>query len=61
MTLVDEAAADRARPGVQIFVIAPHGEVRIPIVQMQQRITRRMRQVQTHLGADASRSGNQRA
>ena len=58
--VVDEAAADRARSGVEILVAAPYREVGVPIVQRQQCIAHRMRQVQAHGGADAVRRGDQR-
>ena len=36
--LVDERAGDRARPGVEIFVGTPDGEIDIPIVQRERDI-----------------------
>ena len=38
MALVDETSADRARAGVQVFVAAPDGEVRIVVVQGERHV-----------------------
>ena len=46
MPLVHEAAADRAGPGVQILVRAPHGEIDIPVVQRQRQVADGMRHVE---------------
>ena len=51
MPLVHEAPADRAGAGVQILVRAPHGEVDIPVVQLQRQIADGMRHVETDNGA----------
>ena len=44
--LVDEAAAHRAGAGVQVLVGAPHGEVHVPVVEAQDQVPRRVRQVE---------------
>ena len=44
--LVDEAAAHRARARVQVLVRAPHGEVHVPLVEAQDQVSRRVRQVE---------------
>ena len=43
--LVDEGAGDRARPGVEIFVGTPDGEIDVPIVQRERHIAGRMREI----------------
>ena len=43
--LVDEAAAHRARARVQVLVRAPDGEVHVPVVEAQDEVARRVRQV----------------
>ena len=42
MALVDEGAGDRTRPGVEIFVGTPDGEIDVPIVQRERDIAGRM-------------------
>src|SRR5262249_56578564 len=46
VTLVHEAAADRARTAVEILVAAPHGEVGLRRMQSERRIADRMRQLE---------------
>ena len=48
MPLVDETSANASRAAVQIFVAAPHREIRSPLVQTQQHISRRVRQIKSH-------------
>ena len=45
VALVDERAGDRARPGVEIFVGTPDGEVDVPIVQRERDIAGCMCQI----------------
>ena len=49
MLLVHEERTDRARSRVQILVITPHGEVDIPIMQLQLHISCCMRTIPTNL------------
>ncbi len=51
--LMNERAADRARPGVQILVAAPHGEIRIAVVKRQRRVADGMREIESGERADA--------
>ena len=60
MPLVHEAAADGAGARVQILVAAPHGEVGIPIVQLQRHIADGVREVEADARAGAARRGDQR-
>ncbi len=59
MPLVHEAAADGAGAGIEIFVAAPHGEVGIPVVQVQRHIADRVREIDADGGADAARRRDQ--
>ena len=47
MAFVHEAASHRARPGVQVFVVAPHREIGIAVVQGQWHVADGMGQVET--------------
>ncbi len=60
MPLVHEAAADGTGPCIEVFVAAPHGEVGIPIVQLQGRVADGMGEIHADPGADTARRGDQR-
>ena len=60
MPLVHEAAADGAGAGVEILVAAPHGEVGVPVVQVQRRVADGVREVEAHRGAGTARRRDQR-
>ncbi len=49
--LVHEAPADGAGAGVQIFVAAPHGEIRARVVQRERHVADRVRQIEAHATA----------
>src|SRR5690242_312006 len=51
MTFMHEAPADRAGPGVQIFVRTPHGEVDVPVVQTQWQVADGVGHVEAGEGA----------
>jgi hypothetical protein len=51
VALVHEAAADRAGAAVHVLVGTPDGEIAAPVVKVQWHITRRVREVETHLAA----------
>ena len=57
MALVDEAAADRVRARVDVLVVAPHGEVDVPVVQADGDVARRVGQVPSHEGSGPVRRG----
>ena len=42
---VHEEAADAARPGVEVLVRAPDGEVDVPVVQRERDVADRVREV----------------
>ena len=46
VALVHETAADGPRSGVQVLVAAPHGEVRVRLVQGERQVADRVRQVE---------------
>ena len=46
VTRVHEAAADGAGPGVQVLVVAPHGEVGAAVVQGDRDVADRVREVE---------------
>ena len=50
VAFVHETAADRARPGIHVFVVAPHCEVGAAVVQLQRQIADRMRQIEADDG-----------
>ena len=45
---VDEASGDAAGTAVEIFVAAPDGEIRVPIMEMKRKVSRGVRHVETH-------------
>jgi hypothetical protein len=53
--LVHKQPANRAGPGVDVLVIAPHGKVDLPRVQAQLNVPDRVRQVPRD-GGDAARA-----
>ena len=53
VALVYEAAADRSGTRVQVLVAAPHGEIRIGVVQRERQVADRVRQVDA---GDAARA-----
>src|SRR5690606_33581903 len=61
VSLMNEAAADRAWPRVEILVAAPHGEIDVPIVQRERNIADRMRQIEAAGAAAAACAFRDRA
>src|SRR2546428_295757 len=57
MSLVDEAAADRTRSRVQVFVRAPDREVDPPVVKPQDNIARSVREVEADKASLPPRGG----
>ncbi len=52
MAFVDECGAETAGTTVEVFVGAPSGEVDPPVVQVEFDVADRVREVETHRGAD---------
>ena len=48
MPLMHEASADAPWAAVQVFVVAPDGEVGVPIVQAQRNITGGVREIEAY-------------
>ena len=57
VALVHEAAADGARAGVDVLVVAPHGPVDVPLVQPQHDVADRVREIEADDAALLVRGG----
>ena len=58
VALVDEQRGDRAGPGVEVLVGAPHGEVDVPLVESQLDVAGRVGEIEPD---DATGIGGRRA
>ena len=48
---MDKTAGNTSRTAIQIFVAAPHGKVRAPIMKLQKQIASCVGQIETHHAA----------